>query len=152
MVMPMMPAVRPVIADSARTIVRQDEAAATIGMIVIGRGVIGPVVVGPVKVPMVVRESVTAVAEAATVRDMRGAETSTLERWRGAETASAEMHAASAMATSAKVHSASTVATSAEVSAAATAMTTAPATMAVNWRGQAFRGLPSHTGSAGIDQ
>jgi len=126
-IIPMMPAVRPVIADAAGTVVRQDDAAATIGMIVMGRRVIGPVVIGLVEVPMVVvREPVTAVAIAAAMEDMSSAETAALERWSGAETASAaKMGATSAVTAAAKMHPTATVATSATATA-------------VHLRGQAF--------------
>jgi len=68
-VVPMMPAMRPVMADAARTVMGHHDSAATIGMIVIGRGrIIGPVVRGPIEVPVVVavvREPVTTVGRAA---------------------------------------------------------------------------------------
>jgi hypothetical protein len=69
-VVPMMPAMmRPVVADAARTVMGQDDATATIGVIVIGRrGIVGAVVIGPGEVPMVVAvvcEPVTAVGRAA---------------------------------------------------------------------------------------
>ena len=70
-VVTMMPAMRPVMADAARTVMGHDDSAATIGMIVIGRrGIVGPVVIGPIEVPVVmavVREPVAAVGRAAKV-------------------------------------------------------------------------------------
>ena len=162
----MMPAVPvPVMADAARAVVGQDDAAAAIRIIIVGR-VIGPVVIGPVEVPMVVvREPVTAEVMSAVAI---AATTNVVERGSGSEAAAAKMHTAStvtatakmhaaAVATAAtKMHAASTVATSAKMSAASTvtaaAATTTATTMAVHLRGQAFRDLLGHIHAARIDQ
>ena len=160
-VVSMMPAMRPVKADAARTVMGQDDAATAIGMIVIGRHrVVGSGVVGP-KVPMMVmREPVTAELISATVNP-RGAEPAALEGRCGAEAAimkaaATKMGAASTVTAAAEMHPAATVATSAKVSAASATMTSTTMTStpvaATHLRGQALRDLLGYGGSARIDQ